>query len=205
MEFSSEALNQCKISDLPIDQVFMCRFIEQQKDKLCPDLYWQIETPKKKGVGSIGPAFSFRFETEEDRKKFAKEIVPTLSKYLFDKDGLRAVVNYDIAYVLQGKGKGRGTQTHQWILSQNLIKGWVQDMHSHDWFKRLKEFHSVWQTKRVLSFLKLTTFSKIPFNGSLTCALMSLWDPVLNCFYPLPGSYESYLGGHRFPYWAVAV
>ena len=82
----------------------MYRFIEQHKDKCCPDLYWQIETPKKKGVASVGPVFSFRFEIEEDRKKFAREIVPTFSKYFFGKDGLRAAMNYVLMFHKE-KGK----------------------------------------------------------------------------------------------------
>lgn len=67
MKLSQEALRQCKISSLPIDQALLCLFIEHYKDSFRPDLFWRITCSGKNGMASIGPPFSFRFENEEDK------------------------------------------------------------------------------------------------------------------------------------------
>lgn len=36
--------------------------------------------------------------------------------------------------------------------------------------------------KQITGFMKLSIVSKIPFDGALSTALLTLWDPSLNCF-----------------------
>jgi len=49
-------------------------------------------------------------------------------------------------------------------------------------FTQCQSYHARWTQNYILKFLKLASYDVIPFDNSLSIALMSFWHPVYNCF-----------------------
>lgn len=118
------------------------------------------------------PSFSFSLSDEKKKIDFNEHIRMKLDKGILGlNSSLRPLLFGNINY------------NCSWMILSNKpnIKGWVT-VKAKRWFERLKSFHEKWENQRIISFLQLATYTNIPFDGELTSTLVSLWDPVLNCF-----------------------
>lgn len=69
-------------------------------------------------------------------------------------------------------------------------KGWSAltssaqgSINARGFFNRCKSHHGRWDGNRILPFLRLSIHDVIPFDNSMSIALIAFWQPVYNCFF----------------------
>lgn len=162
------------------DMKLLCGFTHVMASKYIPCVFWYgasspsdaTETDNNDSdiMATLGPASFFSNKTCNPR---AQESVQNhLLHAIFGNSPTRPLIFSNPSF------------RSDWFLATIPTKGFIAiDVLARSWFARVSSVYGAkWMKQMIYDFLYLSTYNDIPFDGSLSTALNSLWDPAVNCF-----------------------